>query len=488
MSRWEDNIFGRVSKKDWLDVGAVVPTRQSDPIDGLFGDTKTDNLVAEWQSIASEYGIPVMAQFHGFDTEAQKTFRVPIDNHNIEKGLIKVKINQSERLRALDRAGVQGDERLYRYVLQDGIRLADQVVTRTKVAKNELMATGKVTIKENNLDLTVDYGVPAGNTGFTLDLSEEADIAGQIQAIIDYATDKGITITGMMTSTKVITKMRNNKHLQASINGNIGAGAQLRRGALEAYFSDEFGITSIVTNDLRYGESAIIGADGRPEISQKRYFPENKVTFFATNPGGKLGTGLWGNPPEVDAARFYSVGGSGVSPYVYIMQWMETDPAVLWTKASSLFMPVLYNPDSLLIATVADDFMDKATIAPESQGNSVYNVAVSDIQGSDLAVANGAITGTSKWLSGSNAITNVWGAGNFIVLKWSDIDPKANSIKVGLEPSAGSGMVECYEDLDRNGLFKITNKNIQKFKLIVSDGKHSRVQYLDLSGLTLQEA
>ena len=487
-TKWEDGIFGKVSREDWLDVGAAVPTRQSDPIDRLFGDEKTDNLVARWQSIASEYSIPVMAQYHGFDTEAQKTFRVPIDNHNIEKGLIKVKINQSERLRALTRAGVQGDERLYRYVLDDGIRLADQVITRTKVAKNELMATGKVTIKENNLDLTVDYGVPAENTGFTLDLTQDADVASQIQAIIDFATEKGITINGMMTSTQNLTKLRNNKYLQTAINGNIGAGAQLRRGQIEAYFSDEFGINTIITNDLQYGESAVIGADNRPVISQKKYYPQNKVTFFATNPGGRLGIGLWGDSPEVDAAGFYAVGGSGISPYVYLMQWMETDPSVLWTKASALFMPVLYSPDSLIIATVGDDFMDKATIAPESQGTSVFEVPVSSIQGSDLAVSGGAVTGTSKWLSGDNGITAKWGAGNFIVLKWSDIDPKATSIKVGLEPSAGTGMVECFDDLDRNGLFKITNKNIQKFKLIISDGKHSRVQYLDLSGLTLQSA
>ena len=486
MARWENNIFGRVAKQDWLDVGAQVPTRQNDPIDRLFGDTKTDNLVAAWESIASEYSIPVMAQFHGFDTEAQKTFRIPIDTHNIEKGLIKVKINQSERLRALSRAGVQGDERLYDYVLNDGIRLADQVVTRTKVAKNELMATGKVTINENNLALTVDYGVKESRTSYTIDIDYEADVASQIQAIIDEATDAGITINGMMTSNKVLTKIRNNKYLQTAINGNIGAGAQLSRSQVESYFSDEFGIDTIVTNDLTYGSSASIGADERPVINQSRYYPQNKITFFATNPGGRLGTGLWGDSPEADAAGFYDVGGSTVSPYVYIMQWMETDPAVLWTKASGLFMPVLYNPDSLFIATVADEFMDKATVAPESQGSSVFEVPVSDLQGSDVAVANGAITGTVKWLSGSNGITAKWGAGNFLCLKWSDIDPKATSIKVGLVPSAGTGMVECYEDLDRNGIFKITNKNIQKFKIVVSNGEHSRVQTYDLSGLTLQ--
>lgn len=352
--KWEDNIFGKVAKEDWLEVGTQVPTRQNDPIDRLFGDDKTDNLVAKWESIAAEYSIPVMAQFHGFDTEAQKTFRIPIDTHNIEKGLIKVKINQSERLRALTRAGVQGDQRLYDYVLQDGIRLADQVITRTKVAKNELMATGKVTIKENNLQLTVDYGVPASRTAYTLDLSHEADVATQIQAIIDEATDNGVTINGMMTSLKNVTKLRNNKYLQIAINGNVSAGAQLSRSALESYFADEFGIDTIITNDLRYGSSASIGADDRPVITQNRYYPQNKITFFATNPGGKLGTGLWGDSPEADASGYFDVSGSTVSPYVYIMQWMETDPTVLWTKASSLFMPVLYSPDSLFIATVQD--------------------------------------------------------------------------------------------------------------------------------------
>lgn len=350
--KWEDNIYGKVRKEDWIDVGATVPTRQNDPIDSLFGDLKTDNLVAHWESIAAEYQIPVMAQFHAFDTEANTTFRVPIDTHNIEKGLIKVKLNQSERLRQLDRSGVRDDDRLYNYVMQDGIRLADQVITRTKVAKNELMSTGKVTIKENNLNLTVDYGVKAAQTAYTLDLGVQADIDAQIQEIVDDALDAGVTLTGMITSRKNITKMRQNAKLQKTINGNVAEGALLKRAALEEHLAEEFGIGTIITNDLTYGADAKIGKDGRPLITQKRYFPENKVTFFAANAGGKMGTGLWGDPPEVDMRQFYPVGGSSVSPYVFITQWMETDPAVMWTKASGLFMPVLYNPSSLWIATV----------------------------------------------------------------------------------------------------------------------------------------
>ena len=70
MAKWEENVFGRVEQKDWIDVGSLVPTRPNDPIDGLFGDVKTDNIMASWETLASQYQIPMMAQFHGFDTEA----------------------------------------------------------------------------------------------------------------------------------------------------------------------------------------------------------------------------------------------------------------------------------------------------------------------------------------------------------------------------------------------------------------------------------
>lgn len=352
--KWENNIQGFVQQADWLNVGFNV-TRPGDPIDGLFGDQRTDNLVAQWQTIASEYQIPVMAQFHGFDTETEKTFRIPVDTHNIEKGLIKVKINQSERLRALLRSGVQGDDAIYDYVINDGLRLADQVFTRTKVAKNELMATGKVTIKENNLNLTVDYGVPNTQMGYTIDMSADADIPAQIQKVIDDALDKGVIINGMMTSRKVIAKMRKNAAIQTSVLGNIGAGALVPRAALEAFLQEEFGINTVVTNDLTYGASAKIGADERPVVTTKRYFPNDKITFFASNPAGRLGVGLWGDPPEVDIARLQQVAQSDVSPFVYVSQWVENDPTVLWTRASGLFMPVLYNPNSLWGATVTDE-------------------------------------------------------------------------------------------------------------------------------------
>lgn len=348
---FENNIFGMIAPESWLQVGFDV-YRPNDPVDQLFGDIKTDNIIAYWESMANEYGIPVMAQFHSFDVEAQKTLRRPIDVHNIEKGLIKVKIDQSERLRALIGRGVQRESELKKRVLNDGYNLAEEVFTRTKVAKNEVLYSGKMTIKENNLDLTIDYGVPTANLQKTLDFGEGADapITDQLLDLQKEARDKGVLINAIYTSGDVLIKLRKDASIQKAIKGGIMVGQLVRRAELEAFLQEEYGINRIFSNDAVYSLPMTMGENGRPVMHPKRYYPVDKVTFLQAN--GKIGDGLWGDPPEVSAAKFMEVSGSEVSPYVYVSQYAENDPAVTWTKASGLFIPVLYNPNGLYTADV----------------------------------------------------------------------------------------------------------------------------------------
>lgn len=103
-----------------------------------------------------------------------------------------------------------------------------------------------------------------------------------------------------------------------------------------------------------------------------------------------------------------------------------------------------------------------------------------------LSVANGRITGTLKHLSSGQLVTD-WGAGNFMALKFTDIDPDATSVKVGLEPSQGSGLVELLGDPDMNGAFKVTNKDTQKFVVLSTVDGFTNKQEYDLSGLTCEE-
>lgn len=110
------------------------------------------------------------------------------------------------------------------------------------------------------------------------------------------------------------------------------------------------------------------------------------------------------------------------------------------------------------------------------------------MQADDISIANGKITGTVKYLAGHNAITDVWGEGNFLCLQASNFDANAEKVLVGLEPSMGSGLGDILADPDHNGTFKVTDKNKQKFVQCVQTGTKTTWIYYDLSDLDCESA
>lgn len=105
-----------------------------------------------------------------------------------------------------------------------------------------------------------------------------------------------------------------------------------------------------------------------------------------------------------------------------------------------------------------------------------------------MTVANGKVTGSLQFIEGGLAPSGpLAGDGYFLALKWSNPQETVTSLKVGIIPSQGSGLVEAIDDTDRNGVFKVTDKTSQDIVLIQRDGKNTKTQTLDLSGLTLEE-
>ena len=100
-----------------------------------------------------------------------------------------------------------------------------------------------------------------------------------------------------------------------------------------------------------------------------------------------------------------------------------------------------------------------------------------------VTVANNAITGTLHYITEGQIVTD-WGAGNFLALHFDDIDPAATTCKVGLDPSAGSGLVAL--DPDGLAMFKISDKDTQKLKVVTTNGAFTGYQTFDLSGLTVE--
>ena len=116
----------------------------------------------------------------------------------------------------------------------------------------------------------------------------------------------------------------------------------------------------------------------------------------------------------------------------------------------------------------------------------MFGTDVSDMQ-SDISISGDKITGTLKYLAEGDLV-DTWGAGNFLALKFFGFDSDAEKVMVGLEPSYGGGLVDILPDPDKNGAFKITDKDHQKFVVQSIDGDRTTTQYFDLSGLTVQGA
>lgn len=124
-----------------------------------------------------------------------------------------------------------------------------------------------------------------------------------------------------------------------------------------------------------------------------------------------------------------------------------------------------------------------ATVEPEDGTTTIFETLVSDIQ-TGLAVTGKAITGTLKYID-TGAIAEAWGAGNFMALKFTPPTGATHeNIKVGMWPSEGSGMVPL--DADLNGVFKVTDKDAQDFRVETTINGVTIQRTYDLSGLVCE--
>ena len=124
--------------------------------------------------------------------------------------------------------------------------------------------------------------------------------------------------------------------------------------------------------------------------------------------------------------------------------------------------------DGVIVGSIGSELLKEVGVSVLSSASSVYDVSVSDIQ-SGVALEGKKFSGTLKYLSGSNPITDVWGEGNFLAItftadNWSAYD----SVKVGLEPTQGSGPAELIGHLDDlDSVMKIGNPIRRSSRLLL---------------------
>lgn len=339
----------------------------------LFPDVKTEYIEQEYTRLCENGNLPMAATVHALDTEAVIGSRVPFDKVSTEELLIKEKINLSEDVARLTRGLSMKKDSLRNFIFDDVARMSERVVTRAELAKMDAIAKGKFIIDENNLDLHIDYGIPAGNYVSSDWTDPDADILGDIRTWYDLATDQGVAPNIAITTNAVFRNIAQNKGIQKAIFGANGVGTLPSREQVNALLSSQFNGLTLTTNDQKYGK--IMTASDKTYVEPRRFFPEDTFVLTATGVDGTLGSGLWGvTPEELEQGGAFDT--KRQNQFVTVTTWDTPDPVATWTKASGLFIPVLPNVYGHIIADVSKLTLDEMDVDQLKAYAAKHNISI----------------------------------------------------------------------------------------------------------------
>lgn len=296
----------------------------------LFPETKRESL--EFDMIKGARSIPVVASVHAFDTEAEIGSR-EASKQALELALIKRKLPLTEKeIIALENPRTPAEQQyLMSEVYNDIDTLVNGVKARAEVMRIEAAANGTVTLEENGLSATIDYGVPADHkeilSGSDLWTDPSSDPITMIQ---DWVLTLGTNPTRALTSNTILTALLRHPKVISALFGN-GSGRIATRGDLNAFLQSA-GLPQIATYDNQYRKQLANG-----KYHNIRYFPQEK---FVLLPDGPLGETIYGpTAEEIRLTRDPSIQTQMVGNVLAMVYEENLDPVSTWTKAVATALP-----------------------------------------------------------------------------------------------------------------------------------------------------
>jgi hypothetical protein len=306
----------------------------------LFPEVKRQSL--EFDMLTNGSKTPVVASVHGFDTESEIGQR-EAEKMAIELALIKRKMQLKEKeIIALESPRNEAEKTyLMKNVYDDIDSLVESIKARIEVMRMEVVATGKITLKENNLDASIDFGVPNENKATNVNWSL-AD-ANPINDMITWKNQLDSAPRRVLTSTTVLAKILANKNVVNAIFGKDSTRIA-SVGELNNYL-EQLQLPKIYTYDAKYRK---LEANGK--YTKHRYLPENA---FVMMPGEPLGETIYGpTAEEIRLQRDPSIDIRLVGKILAMMYEEGKDPVSTWEKAVATALPALKCADELFQATI----------------------------------------------------------------------------------------------------------------------------------------
>lgn len=320
-----------------IGLSKYLPDRQVNDIEALITSVTRTNRTAQFRAYDTE--TPIGSR----DSWSRKAIGLPPLGQ-------KTVITEEERIRleAL-RTGGSVVQQYIDAIYDDAKLNTDAVLWRMELARGDVLVDGKFTLAgENGLTLEADFGVPNThivNAATVWTDTANADPIADLRAWVEvWADDNQGAEPGIaLMSRKRVSNLMNNAKIRALFATLIGSPSLVTRDSVNRVLADQ-GLPRIETYDSQVSVGGVT----------TRIIPQDKVIILPEN-ASDLGYTAWG----ITAEAMELAGGSNPTltfeqtPGLVGVVLKDGDPVRTWTKVGAVGMPVITDPNAILIADVA---------------------------------------------------------------------------------------------------------------------------------------
>ena len=315
----------------------------------VFGQWLPNRFIddLDYRFVKGGAGLQDAAKFRSFDTEAPIGARPSVTRVRGELPPISRKLRLSEYDRLKQRKNA--DQAIEEAIESDAVLMVTAIANRFELARAEALATGKVSLEENDVIAEVDFGRQGNHTtapGTLWSNTTNATVLTDLRTWYDrYVATNGEAPGALATSTAVKRLMQRNKEVIDAVHGSTAGKTMVTDVELNQILG-EFNLPGVVTVD---GQTAVNGA-------ATRYLNEDVLLLLpaaveeSNFDGTDLGATLWGTTAEAADGEF-GIEDSEL-PGIVAGVYSSNDPKGYWTLASAIGLPVLANPNLSLAADV----------------------------------------------------------------------------------------------------------------------------------------
>lgn len=255
----------------------------------------------------------------------------------------KIRLGEEERLR-MDALRTGDRAAIIDSIFNDAARLTRSIQARVEVARAEALVDGTVTINENGIYGTLDFGRPAGNnvvapTPWTDPTALVIDDALGWQQY--YRDLNGRDPATFLTSTRVVAALLRNNQIRALAGGLAPTPAIVTPDTVAAVFR-AYGLPVPEAYDTALKIDGVV----------QRLIPEDVMLVLPPRGTQDLGKTFYGVTAE--ALELQSEGKivSRQAPGLVGVIEKTFDPVATWTKVAGLALPVVTAPSLVMKITV----------------------------------------------------------------------------------------------------------------------------------------